>query len=254
MEEIKLSLCIPTINRFDEFLNNYLKHYLYYLEKNIIDEIVICDENGEDYEKIQSSYNEVLNNKSSFKIYKNDEILGVFKNKMKVCSLATNKYIALIDSDNFCDEKYFITAKEYILRNNTSFSNHFIISPSFAKPNFSYKFFENSIVTKQNLNNYFNVQNFQVLLNTGNYILSKSIIDNITFDDSIMHKISACDVLFFNLLTFQQFDDFQLHVVKDLEYDHVVHSGSTYLNTINHCQEYRDTVVMPSYYELLNNN
>jgi len=255
MEDIKISLCIPTMNRFDTFLNNYIKKYINYLNKNIIDEIIICDENGNDYEKILNSYSELLsNNDSKFRIYKNDEILGVFKNKLKVCSLATNQYIALIDSDNFCDETYFIRAKNYILQNEDKFSKHIILSPSFAKPRFNYKHFENSVVTKYNLKNYYHVHMFEVLLNTGNYILNKNIIENITYDDSVMHLITAGDVLFFNLLAFQQFEDLELHVIKDLEYDHVVHDGSTYINTINHCQQYINTIIIPGYHQLMNSN
>jgi hypothetical protein len=254
MEYIKISLCIPTMNRFDSFLNNYLKIYLDYLKKKIIDEIIICDENGIDYEKVITSYEEFKYVDSNCRIYKNNEILGVFKNKLKVCSLATNNYIALIDSDNFCDETYFITAKKYILENEKMFSNHFILAPSFAKTRFNYKHFENSLVTKYNLKKYYHVHMFDVLLNTGNYIINKNIFAKITYDNSIMHKISACDVLFFNLLCFQQFEDFQLHIIKDFEYDHVVHDGSTYTTTIHNCQYYRDTVVVPSYHDLMNSN
>lgn len=53
-----------------------------------------------------------------------------------------------MDSDNFADENYFINIKEYILKNSKSLSKHFILSPSFAKPRFDYKQFENTIVTK----------------------------------------------------------------------------------------------------------
>jgi hypothetical protein len=95
---------------------------------------------------------------------------------------------------------------------------------------------------------------FDVLLNTGNYIISKNIIENITYDDSVMHVITAGDVLFFNLLAFQQFEDLELHVIKDLEYDHVVHDGSTYINTINHCQQYINTIIIPSYHQFMNSN
>lgn len=255
MENIKISLCIPTMNRFDSFLNYYLNQYLIYLKKNVIDEIVICDENGNDYEKIINSYEEFKSTYLNCKIYKNDEILGVFRNKIKVCSLATNKYIALIDSDNFCDETYFITAKKYIFENEKKFSNHFILAPSFAKPRFNYKHFENSVVTKQNLKEYYHVHMFEVLLNTGNYIISNDIINKINYEDyrSVMHKVSACDVIFFNLLAFQQFEDFQLHIIKDFEYEHVVHDGSTYVNTIHNCQDFSDTVVKSGYHDIMNN-
>jgi NDP-sugar pyrophosphorylase family protein len=224
-----------------------------YLDRNIIDELIICDENGNDYDKIHNKYNNLLISNSNFKIYKNENNLGVFKNKLKVCSLASNNYIALIDSDNFCDENYFITAKNYIQNNENKFSNNIILSPSFARPNFNYKRFENSIVTKYNLKDYYYKEHFQTLLNTGNYILNKNIINKIHFDDSVMFQISACDVLFFNLLVFQQFEDLQIHVVKDLEYEHVVHNGSIYLNTIKNCENYINSFILPAYKKLLNN-
>ena len=42
------SLCIPTMDRFD-FLKSYLPKYI---NNNLVREIIICDENGNDYKKI----------------------------------------------------------------------------------------------------------------------------------------------------------------------------------------------------------
>ena len=53
MEIVKISLCIPTKDRFDNFLNNNLSKYINYLNDGLIDEIIICDENGNDYNNIQ---------------------------------------------------------------------------------------------------------------------------------------------------------------------------------------------------------
>ena len=251
MDSIKISLCIPTMKRFDTFLQKSLIYYIVLLTKNIIDEIIICDETGEDYEKIMNLFGDVINNDVRIQIHKNPSILGVFKNKLKVCSLAKHKYIALIDSDNFCDEKYFITAKNYIEQNEGKFPKSIILAPSFAKPKFNLKYFENNIVTKYNIHKYVRHYMFWTLLNCGNYILTKSSIENIIYDDSIMHKISACDVLYFNLLLFQQFEDFELHIVKNLEYNHAVHDDSLYINTIKNCLEYRNNVIMPSFFKLI---
>ena len=41
---------------------------------------------------------------------------------------------------------------------------------------------------------------------------------------------SACDVIYFNTLLFEQLD-LNLHVVSNLEYEHVVHNGSVYIQT-----------------------
>jgi hypothetical protein len=252
MEHINISLCIPTMNRFDTFLEKYLKTYFEFLKSGIISEIIICDENGYDYEKIMNIYGEYINNNDNFKLYKNDVILGVFKNKLKVASLASSEYIALIDSDNFCDKDYFLTVKKYIITNQNSFSESVILSPSFAKPNFNFKNVENMIITKQNIanivaNHYYD---YFILLNTGNFVISKNIIINMTYDESMLFNTTACDVLYFNLLAFQQFNDCQIHVVKDLEYTHVVHDGSIYMNTVHNCEHHRDNIIMPSYLKL----
>ena len=50
---VNISLCIPTMNRYDSFLKNNLTKYL---QMDLIDEIVICDENGEDVKKIQEIF------------------------------------------------------------------------------------------------------------------------------------------------------------------------------------------------------
>ena len=49
------SLCIPTMDRFDNFLSKYLPKYL---ENEYINEIVITDENGNDIEKIKKEFSD----------------------------------------------------------------------------------------------------------------------------------------------------------------------------------------------------
>jgi hypothetical protein len=228
-----LSLCIPTLNRFDGFLNRYIEQYLEFMNQGAIDEIVISDENGNDYSKILEKYGD---NTPNLRVYKNENTLGVFLNKLKVCSYSKNNFIALIDSDNFCDIVYFIKMKKYILNNNLHLSEKpLLLSPSFAKPNFNFKHFENAIITRNTIENYENVNGFSTLMNLGNYILTKNITDNITYDVNLLKNISACDVQYFNLLAFRQFFNLEFHVVKDAEYQHVVHNDSEYLKTIGHC-------------------
>lgn len=230
---VKLSLCIPTLNRFDGFLNEYIEKYLQFLNNGAIDEIIISDENGNDYKKIIEKYGD---KNPDLRVYKNKNVLGVFLNKLKVCSYAKSNFIALIDSDNFCDIDFFIKIKKYILNNSLHLSEKpLLLSPSFAKPNFNFKHFENAVIKRNTIENYESVTGFAILMNAGNYIVTKNITDNITYDINLLKNISACDVQYFNLLAFRQFANLEFHIVKDLEYQHVVHSDSEYLKTISHC-------------------
>ena len=218
------SLCIPTIDRFDLFLKKYLQEYI---DNDLINEIIITDENGNDIEKIKQFYPD----NPKLILVKNESNLGPFLNKLKACNLAKNEWISLIDSDNFADKNYFLVAKKYINENINNQKN-IILAPSFAKPNFNYSQFS-GIVFK---NGYFkdnkNVQSSSTtFMNTGNYIINKYLIINLNINNEInISQSSSCDVIYFNTLLFEQLD-LNLHVVPGLEYEHVVHDGSVYLNT-----------------------
>jgi len=75
-------------------------------------------------------------------------------------------------------------------------------------------------------------------MNTGNYVINKYLIDNLELSNETENipKSSACDVIYFNTLLFEQLD-LNMHVVEGLEYDHIVHDGSVYLQT---CSIYSD--------------
>jgi hypothetical protein len=221
------SLCIATVDRFDSFLNSNLTKYLTF---ELIDEIVICCENGNDYLKIKENYQD-----QKIKVYKNETILGPFLNKLKACKLAKNEWIVLMDSDNFADQDYFRVAEHYIKNNHPS--NSSILAPSFAKPNFNYSRHTNRIYKRKFM------EEDGCLFNTGNYVLNKSLIDNLDITKELenIKKSSACDVIFFNTLLFEQFD-LEFHIVKGLEYMHTVHPGSTYLTTCNNFREFNESV------------
>lgn len=240
---MKIALCIPTMDRFDSFLGNYLTHYVSYLQKGIIDEINICDENGNDYHKIMELYKDVPN----FNVYKNDKVLGVFENKRRVSSMSTCDYVALIDSDNFCDANYFIKAKEYIRSRNLS--EYCVLAPSFAKPAFNFKCYK--IITKDTLKFYFNNELCHILMNVGNYIINKHLIDRVIYDETIVAVTGPFDVIYYNLLLFQQFEHFQLHIVDGMEYDHVQHDDSLYSKTAHIGRDCYNNFIIPSYYRML---
>ena len=47
------TICIPTMDRFDKFLKYNMPKYI---DNNYIDEIIITDENGNDFEQIKNYF------------------------------------------------------------------------------------------------------------------------------------------------------------------------------------------------------
>jgi len=232
------------MNRYDKFLSEYIPKYI---RNELIQEIIISDENGDDVKKIISQYPD----NSKLKLFINDTRLGPFLNKLNACSKASNEWIVLMDSDNFADEKYFIIAKEYLGKNITTEKN-IILAPNKANPNFNYSHLsgfiykkgdfkenyqkEKSIITKENIPS-------DTLMNTGNYVINKYLIDNIDLNNERenIKKSSACDVIYFNTILFEQLD-LNMHIVENLEYDHVVHDGSIYTQTAGDNKEFNNTI------------
>ena len=128
-----------------------------------------------------------------------------------------------------------INEGRYILGKNV------ILAPCFAKPRFNYSHLSGFIYKKGNFNNNREIESSRLngsftcsetLMNTGNYVINKYLIENLnlTNETENIRKSSACDVIYFNTLLFEQLE-LNLHVVPNLEYDHVVHDGSVYIQT-----------------------
>ena len=245
------SLCIPTMDRFDDFLSKNLPKYL---TNELISEIIITDENGNDINKIKNTF---TNDK--LKLFINEQSLGPFLNKISACSKASNEWIVLIDSDNFADDNYFNVAKDYINNKNITDKN-IILAPSFAKPRFNYSHLAGFIYKKEMFDSnkhleteLINKSSYTpsiVLMNNGNYIINKYLIENLNLSNETenIKMSSACDVIYFNTLLFEQLD-LNLHVVPNLEYDHAVHDGSIYIQTHHIFRDFNN-IVHNRYYNL----
>ena len=88
-------------------------------------------------------------------------------------------------------------------------------------------------------------------MNAGNYIINKYLLDNIDLSNESenIKQSSACDVIYMNTLFFEQLD-LNMHIVNNLEYDHVVHKESIYLQTVDHFRSFNE-YVHNRYYKLL---
>ena len=227
-----ISLCIPTMDRYDNFLSKTLHSYV---NNPYIHEIIICDENGEDVKKIKNVWQS-----EKLKLHTNEKRLGPFLNKLKCCCLAQNEWIALIDSDNFADTNYFQACKEFIQQQSFTKKN-IILAPVAAMPNFDFSNLLNVPISKETMKTNNNISN--MLLNTGNFVINKDLINHIDIrqESEIIEHSSACDVLLFTTLLLEQLD-MQMYIVPNMKYNHTTHSGSIYLTTINQTRKYAEQV------------
>ena len=234
---MKFSLCIPTMDRYDSFLSIFLKEYI---KNELIDEIIITDENGNDAKKISNAYP----NESKLKIFTNVSCLGPFLNKLNCCRKANNEWVALIDSDNFADKDYFQKMAKWI--EETTPSPYSILSPdhttnnTFCLTDLSKKY---TFLDKSNHNdikkynesrtNKSEQHNLSILFNLGNFVLNKQIIQDLNINENQLKLIknrSSFDVVLFHYLCFTQFN-IKLYLVKNCGYIHNVHNDSIYLKT-----------------------
>jgi len=226
MVNTRISLCIPTMDRFDTFLHKYIPLYL---ENPHIDEIIICDENGNDYEKIKNLFSH-----EKLFVFKNDSRLGALNNKLNVGSRGTSEYLCILDSDNYADESYFLAFKEFIRTNGADPNT--IYSPSIAGP-FNYTNFIGKTITKDNIS--FSGEGagggMTCLLNTMNFIIPKKLwmdmIDYIKKNEEPDASF-ASDAVYFNMIALCC-NNCKLEVIPGMTYDHVVHAGSYWTSTSN---------------------
>jgi hypothetical protein len=165
-----ISLCIPYYNTFD--LTKKTIQIL--IKSKFINEIIISD----DYSNEPFVYNH-----PKVKIYRNLKNLGALKNKFKTVQYARNKWVYLLDSDNFIDLKMFKKLSNFL--NEGKFNADFIYSPSkliLKNINLDKKLnnkiikynFKDKIIDFNLVGNYLDkVKYFDWFLNTGNYVVNK---------------------------------------------------------------------------------
>jgi hypothetical protein len=210
------SLAIPTMDRYDKYLKNNLPKYI---QNEYIREIVICDENGNDYEKIQKDFGDI----NKIKLFKNDKRLGPLRNKIKTMSLCSCDHIALIDSDNYADYDYFESAMTFGTCQST------ILLPSYSLPRV--EFTEMQIFNPINKNNWYDsvlTKNSFQKFNDGNGIYPKSFVNAISKVDLSSIEPHASDA--FLIIQIAVSLDFNVCFTNS-KYNHEVSEDSIWILT-----------------------
>ena len=244
MSSIRFSLCITSMHRFDPFLRESFPRYVAMLRAGIIHEIVISDETGDDVDQIRRHFAAMLTEfPFQIRLYANPQVLGVYLNKVRTCQYAAaGHFVVLMDSDNFADEIYFRRVSAYINEKNIRVTDEAVICPTLLRPHFlltqyAGRVFDRNAVGAEmrriEAEDPTQFGNLMALLNAGNYVMTERTAKYVPVlePDVTVESVGAVDVAYIQWLRLNQMERYQIHTVQDLEYNHTVHGGSTYLQT-----------------------
>ena len=206
----KISLCIPTWNRFDFTI----KCFEQVLNDERIQEIIISDDNSTDgsYERLEEYFKDT----PKVILYQNKDRLKVHGNKMRSIQHSLAEWCILFDSDNIITTSYIDKLYSMEWDINT------IYQPSFAMPHFDYRGLVGTY-DKENTKDNINRPLFECMLNTQNFFVNRKPYLEVWENQP---DINGADSIFFNYLWLRSGKKIQ--VVESLEYEHVVHRGSFY--------------------------
>jgi len=210
-----ITLAITTYNRTDLLYKSFEQ----VVDDERISEIVIVDDASkkEIFEEIN-----LLNHNPKIKLLRNSSNRGVYRNKYESVQLSSNEWVIVFDSDNIISTKYIDT-----LYDIGTWQPKTVYCPDFAKPKFDYRHFAGKLIYKSTAASFFKLPQFDCLINTMNCFVNR--------DEFLKHfdpetEPSAADSAYFNYRWLMAGNS--MYVVPGLEYEHLVHSGSHYVQNI----------------------
>lgn len=222
------TVAIPTMRRWSSFLEKSLPQYLEY---DLVSNVVVCDETGEDARAIQSS---PYANHPKLRVYTNSKRLGAYLNKRQCLEKAPTEWVAVLDSDNIFSEEFF--EKAYATLQKESFNAKLVLASAdnvrlFVKTGKEEKrtsHFSGLRITRSNWNSVLQMPDWNFLLNDGNYIVHTSQLSSLN-PKFTLEQVYASDAI----LAAKQFVQAgcTYYLVPGLWYIHTVHDDSEWLKT-----------------------
>lgn len=223
----KISLCITSYNRVEETLRSFRN----VLDDFRIDDVVIVDDcsNLETYQRLEDKVT-ALNEDALYKtiqgqvvpqvrLMRNEENIGVYKNKLRSAELASNSWCIIFDSDNIIDKSYLDRLYQYAI-----WDDNCIYSPDFAMPVFDYTEFAGKIVDRVNVREFTRFKMFDCWINTMNYFVNKRSFLRAKQDEVLP---DAADSMYINYLLLKK--GISIFTVPNMRYIHTIHDDSNYV-------------------------
>lgn len=220
---MKLSLCITTYNRFDLLKESYAQ----VIDDPRISEIIIVDDCSTE-PGIKEKVNSLAGGK--VKVFHQVQNRGMSRNKADAISYASNEWCILFDSDNVIGKDYLDAVPEELTSDT-------IYCPSFAKPEFDFRFFERKTYNKTKAAREIKMDMFNVCLNCCNYLVHRDTYLQ-TYKYSYVHI--ASDTIWHAYNHLKAGGSF--YIVNGMHYYHRVHKGSGFLQGVDHNMKMQNEV------------
>lgn len=209
---MKLSLAITTYQR-DSLT---LKSFANVLHDPRIGEIVIVDDCSD--ARIFDNLCTVVKGIEKVRISTNEINLGMMANKALSISKCINEWVIIFDSDNVISPDYMDSVERLTLNPDT------IYCPSFARPTFDYRRYAGMTIGIPQAKKMLNEPMGNACLNTCNYLVHRDTYLSVFKQDN---NVKGTDTLSFAYQWLKAGK--KMHVVKGMEYDHLIHDGSGFL-------------------------
>lgn len=205
------SLCIPlsTTNVPVDFITNHLPNYL---QESSIAEIIITDDSGGKH------VDEIHQTHPKLHKHRNDTVLGKCINTLKACSMATQEWIVVTDPSIIMGLSYFERVRQYlteVIKDQTLI----MLRPNRILPDSDYSLFAGKTYQRGFFDSWFHKTQFREMLDQGNFILHSSLIRQLQCFAELekLQTASTQEILYVNMLLFEKYDLFKMHVVQGLE-------------------------------------
>jgi glycosyltransferase involved in cell wall biosynthesis len=224
---IQLTVAIPTYRRWKGFLEKSLPMFL---NNEAVSYVVVCDETGEDVKAIKASR---YATHPKLQLHVNEKRLGMYANKRRCVEKSPTEWVAVLDSDNIFPEEYFDAL--FSLWKDQGASSKTIYAASeivrvFLKTGESEektRHFTGMHITKSNWNRVLQTPGWNFLLNDGNWVGNKSVLD--AWPPIPEDQVKATDSLRIARGFVQK--GWTYLIVPGMRYIHTVHDDSEWIKT-----------------------
>jgi glycosyltransferase involved in cell wall biosynthesis len=217
LETRKISVAISHHER-PELLPVALKN-IFHDER--VSEIVVLDD-GSSPRSLSKCIESLKSFKTKVKLFRRQENLGAFATKMHACSLCSNSWCILLDSDNTIFTSYMDAIFDL-----KSWEEDIIYCPGYAFPHFDFRCYGDTIFDFKDICN-LQKQNRLIgpFINDGNYFLNINKFTE-TLKFYVKFKIDAGGTVFANYIWLSSGN--RLRILRDASYYHRVHAKSNWI-------------------------